>query len=90
MGFCEDIMVFENDDNDAMYDKMVNYAESIIADLFGQRFFRNNPNPDCITSMVGRYYEIKTGMEDGALEESPDKDLVAGAVVGKEFCCDAE
>jgi hypothetical protein len=53
MGFCEDIMVFENDDNDWMYYKMMNHTEAIIVEIFGARYARNNPSPACVNGLVG-------------------------------------
>ena len=79
MNFCEDVMVFENDDSDEMYFKMMNHAESIVLDVFGPRYWRNHPNPTCINELVGRYHDVKREMEEQE-EQDPDEDLVAGAI----------
>lgn len=83
MGFCEDIMVFENDDSDGMYFKMINHAESIQVDLFGPRYARNNPLPNCVHQIVGNYLDVKSGMEQEGGD--PDGELVSGAVDGTDF-----
>lgn len=60
MGFCEDIMVFENDDSESMYFKMLNHAEAIQVELFGVRYARNNLLPECVNEIVGKYLSIKS------------------------------
>lgn len=83
MGFCEDTMVFENDDSESMYFKMMNHAESIMVEVFGARYCRNNPTPACIQGVVGNYFETKAQMEEE--EEDPDEDLVAESIDGADF-----
>lgn len=83
MEFCEDVMIFENDDSDEMYFKMMNHAESIVLDVFGPRYYRNHPSPTCINELVGRYHDVKREMEEEE-EADPDEDLVAGAIDGAE------
>jgi hypothetical protein len=85
MGFCEDTtMVFENDDSELMYFKMMNHAESIMVEVFGARYCRNNPTPACIQGVVGNYFETKAQMEEEE-EEDPDEDLVAKSIDGADF-----
>ena len=83
MGFCEDTMVFENDDSDVMYEKMINYAESLKVDIFGARFSRNHPLPGCVYELVGNYFAVKAQMEEA--EGNPDDDLVAGSIDGTDY-----
>jgi hypothetical protein len=64
MGFCEDTMVFENNDSESMYFKMMNHAESIMVEVFGARYCWNNPTPACIQGVVGNYFETKAQMEE--------------------------
>lgn len=78
MSFCEDTMIFEDDDSDAMYFKMINHAECILVDIFGARHVRNHPTPPCIFDVVGNYHDTKKGMESS--EEDPDDELIAGSV----------
>ena len=86
MCFCEDTMVFENDDSDAMYFKMIHHAESILVEVFGARYVRNFPTPPCIFELVGKYHDVKSGMEDeDSGIEQPDDELVAGAMDGADF-----
>lgn len=83
MSFCEDTMIFEDDDSDAMYFKMINHAESILVDVFGARYVRNHPSPPCIFELVGKYHDTKKGLydaENSANEEFPDDELVHGAI----------
>ena len=83
MDFCEEVMVFENDDSEAMYFKMMNHAESIMVEVFGARYCRNNPTPACIQGVVSNYFETKAQMEEE--EEDPDEDLVAESIDGADF-----
>lgn len=80
MSFCEDTMIFEDDDSDAMYFKMMNHADSILVEVFGARHVRNHPTPLCVSALVGNYHDTKRGVE--AAEEDPDDELVSGAVDG--------
>ena len=82
MGFCEDVMVFENDDSDAMYFKMVNHVESVLVEIFGARYVRNFPPPSCVYNLVGRYHDTKREMEE---EEHPDDGFGAAAIDGKDY-----
>jgi len=87
MDFCEDTMVFANDDSDAMYDKMINYAVSIQVEVFGARYTRQNPLPACVHDIVGNYFGTKSAMEDEEEEEAlkRDNELVAASVDGSDF-----
>ena len=86
MSFCEDTMIFEDDDSDAMYFKMINHAESILVEVFGARYTRNHPTPPCIFELVGKYHDAKKGMDNEATdEEFPDDELVAGAVDANDY-----
>ena len=87
MEFWEDVMISE-DDSDAMYFKMTNHSESILAEIFGDRFVRNNPAPLCVQDLVGRYIQEGTKEEEEEEEEKDerDDDLVAGAMDGNSFC----
>ena len=38
MGFCEDIMEFENNDSKGMYSKLMNHAESIMVEIFRAKY----------------------------------------------------
>ena len=77
MEFCENVMIFENDDCDSMYSKMLNHAESILVDIFGADYVNSRRAPVCLYELVGRYHSVKSGME--GLDEHPDDDLVANA-----------
>ena len=86
MCFCEETMVFEDDDSDAMYFKMINHAESIVVEVFGADYAGNHTTPLCVFGIVGKYHDFKRGMtEDSSSQESPDDELVAGAIDGDEF-----
>lgn len=84
MGFCEDIMVFENDDSDGMYFKMINHVQSILVEVFGSRYARNHGVPACVNAIVGNYLTIKSEME-GEDGEDPDDELVGRSVDGTDF-----
>ena len=77
-------MVFDNDDSDAMYFKMIHHAESIVVDVFGARYVRNHPTPSCIYDAVGDYFSTKDPMDEEA-EECPDEELVSRSVEGSDF-----
>ena len=84
MGFCEDIMVFENNNSNGVRSKMLSHVESIMVEIFGPRFIsRSSSVPDCVTDVVLDYQRVKSGMEEE--EEDPDKELVAGAIDRQEF-----
>jgi hypothetical protein len=73
MGFCEDIMVFENDDSKGMYSKLMNHAAHTAA-------------PGCVYELIGKYHNVKSGMEaEGSPDEHPDDELVANAIDGGEY-----
>lgn len=88
MDFCEDTMVFANNDGDAMYDKVVNYAVSIQVEVFGARYARLNGLPACVYEIVGNYFGTKSAIENEEEEEEGferDNELVAGSVDGSDF-----
>lgn len=85
MGFCEDTIIFENDDTNTMYFKVLNFVETIIlVDVFGGRFARNNPVPCCVNEMVSNYFVVQSGMDDEVVVD-PDEELVERSVDGKDF-----
>ena len=88
ISFCEYTMVFENDDCHLNHcSKILEHAESIIVEVFGERFARNNVLPRCIYEVVCRYHDVVAGVEEDGAEmgDQPDDDLVAGAVDGDEY-----
>lgn len=86
MDFCEDTMVFANDDSDAMYEKMINYAMNIQLDVFGSRYARSNPLPACVYDVVGNYFSVMDAMEKDQEETlERDRELVAGSIDGADF-----
>jgi hypothetical protein len=80
MGFCKDIMIFENDDSEGMYFKMLNHAEAIQVEIFGARYARNSLLPECVNKIVGKYLSVRSGMEDEEEEENPDRELIANSL----------
>jgi hypothetical protein len=85
MNFCEDIMIFENDDSDSMYFKMLNHAESLLVEIFGARYATTRRPPGCLFELVGNYHSVKSGMEAEVLDDHPDDDLVANATDGGDY-----
>ena len=86
MGFCEDIMVFENDDSEGMYSKLTNHAESIMVEIFGAKYAAHTVAPGCVYELIGKYHNVKSGMEaEGSPDEHPDDELVANAIDGGEY-----
>jgi hypothetical protein len=86
MGFCEDIMVFENDDSEGMYSKLTNHAESIMVEIFGAKYAAHTAAPGCVYELIGKYHNVKSGMEaEGSPHEDPDDELVANAIDGGEY-----
>ena len=84
MAHCEHVMVFENDDVEAMQSKMFDHADSLLADVFGAPHVRNFPVPACLHELVDRHLCQMTGTthQEGC---DPDHDLVVGAVDGNDF-----
>jgi hypothetical protein len=80
MGVCEDIMIFENDDSEGMYFKMLNHAEAIQVEIFGARYARNNLQLECVNEIVGNYLSVRSGIEDEGEEENPDRELIANSL----------
>jgi hypothetical protein len=88
MDFCEEVMVFENDDSEAMYFKMMNHAESILVEIFGAEYVTKQERaPGCLYELVGNYHRMKGGMEgeEELQDVDPDEDLVANSVDGEEY-----
>lgn len=88
MDFCEEVMIFENDDSEAMYFKMLNHAESILVEIFGADYVTKQQRaPGCLYELVGNYHRVKGGMEldDGLQEGDPDEELVANAIDAGEY-----
>ena len=85
--FCEDIMIFGQDDSEVMYTKMLKHADDLMGSVFGERYTRNHPaTPECILEVVMKYHTLKTGMEvEENQGELPDDELVANAVDGSDF-----
>lgn len=81
MCFCEDSMIFEQvDDVDFLYGKLVRHMESILVELFGPRYTRNNPTPPCVYDALGKYLEARSLLDDeGSGDGNPDDELLAGA-----------
>lgn len=89
--FCEEAVVCGNvDDSEGMYSKLLNHAQSTVASIFGPRYVRNNPDPNCLLDVVGRYHRIGTYHEMGNETGEEDwytleDDLVAGATDREEY-----
>lgn len=82
MGFCEDIMVFENNDSEGMYSKLMNHADSLMVEVFGAKYVASGRSPSCVYEMVGNYHSLKSGIETEEFDDDPDDALVASALDG--------
>jgi hypothetical protein len=88
MDFCEEVMIFENDDSKAMYFKMMKYADSILVEIFGAEYVTKQERaPGCLYELVGNYHRTKRGMEgeEELQDGNPDEDLVANSMDGEDY-----
>jgi hypothetical protein len=86
MGYCEDCMVFENDNSDGIRFKITGHMESICAEIYGAEFASKYSIPSCALEVVSDYHRVKLGMDEAEEdEEDPDEELIGGAVDGAEY-----
>jgi hypothetical protein len=88
MDFCEEVMIFENDDSKAMYFKMMNHAKSILVEVFGAEYVTKQERaPGCLYELVGNYHWTQSGMEgeEELQDGDPDEDFVTNSIDGEEY-----
>ena len=85
MSICEDIAVHDDANSDSMFCAMLDQLQSILVVVFGQRYVQKHPTPTCVHGIVGRFLDLKCGMDEDGHTEQPDDDLVAGAIDAADF-----
>ena len=75
-------MVFENNDSEGMYSKLMNHADSLMVEVFGAKYGAGGRSPSCVYKMVGNYHSLKSGIETEEFDDDPDDALVASALDG--------
>jgi hypothetical protein len=88
MDFCEEVMIFKNDDSEAMYFKVINHAKSVLVEFFGAEYVTKEQEraPGCLYELVGNYHRTKSEMEgeEELQDGDPDEDLVANSINSEE------